>query len=153
MPAPCRVFLLEDNGDDIFFIKQALAQLKIPDSLICVRDGQEAMDYLSGAGNYKDRTQYPLPTHVLLDLKVPRKSGLQLLEWMRDRPDFAELPVIVFTSSRDRSDIEKAKALKIDAYLVKPVAFKDLVVSIDAVRRFWSGDAKDALELLDVLYQ
>ena len=150
MPDPCRIFLLEDSSDDLFFIKQALTQLKITDPLICVRDGQEAMDYLAGRGNYKDRTQFPLPTHALLDLKVPRISGLELLEWMRGVPDYAQLPVIVFTSSTDRSDVQKARALGIDAYLVKPVAFKDLVASIDVIRRFWSGEAKDAIASLDV---
>lgn len=150
MAARCRVLLLEDNGDDIFFVKQATEQLKIKDPLIVVRDGQEAIDYLRGAGIYGDRDKFPVPTRALLDLKVPRTSGLELLRWMRENPVYAALPVIVFTSSKDRSDIDAARALGIDAYLVKPVAFRDLLVTVEAIRQYWGKRAKDALAGMDV---
>jgi DNA-binding response OmpR family regulator len=149
MDKPCKVLLLEDNGDDIFFVQQATKELKITNPLIIVRDGQEAMDYLRGVGAYEDRERYPVPTHALLDLKVPRKSGLQLLAWMRSEPAWSKLRVIVFTSSRDRADIDAARALGIDAYLVKPVAFRELVSTIEAIRLYWGNHDKRAIAALD----
>jgi CheY-like chemotaxis protein len=84
-------------------------------------DGENAMAYLSGRGTYSDRSEHPLPHVVVLDLKLPRKSGLEVLEWMRSEPALKKVPVFILSSSQERGDIERAYALGANSYLVKQV--------------------------------
>ena len=102
-----------------------------------VRDGDQAVAYLEGKGDYADRKQHPLPVVVLLDLKLPRRSGLEVLEWMRAQPDLRRIPVVVLTSSRESVDVNKAYDLGANSYLVKPVTFNDLVELITTLDLYW----------------
>jgi len=132
------VFLLvEDDPDQIMLIQRAFAEAKLVNPLRVVRDGEEAVDYLSGAGAFADRTRHPLPSLILLDLRLPKKSGLEVLEWLRGDPVLRDTPVVVLTSSAEQADIDRAHALGVNAYLVKPVRFADLLEIVKGVGMYW----------------
>jgi CheY-like chemotaxis protein len=120
MKPPVSVLLAEDNDDDLFLSKRALAKAGLA-PVFHVADGGQAMAYLAGRDGYSDRTRYPLPEIVLLDLKMPVFSGHEVLEWIRTQPALRALKVFVLTSSgetRDRDRVEKAGA---QGYWVKPL--------------------------------
>jgi CheY-like chemotaxis protein len=110
----------DDDGDRLLF---SAAFRKIAPEILLkgAVDGVEAIAYLSGEGPHRDRHQSPVPNLVLLDLKLPKKSGLEVLEWIRSSPDLQDLRVFMLTSSNDPRDIERAKALGVQEYLIKPV--------------------------------
>ena len=99
MNAPITILLVDDNEDDIFFSKHALREAQITNPYQTVTDGKEAIDYLSGAGKFADRTQFPLPGLMLLDLKMPRKTGFDVLQWVREQTHLRTLPIIILTTS------------------------------------------------------
>ena len=92
------MLLVEDDPNDILLIQRAFAKACLVNPLKVVRDGEEALNYLSGSGEFADRGRYPLPSLILLDLKLPRKSGLEILQWLRQQPALKHIPVIVLTS-------------------------------------------------------
>jgi CheY-like chemotaxis protein len=104
---------------------------------LVVRDGQEAVDYLAGNKPYNDRTAYPFPALVLLDLKMPRMSGFDVLAWLADRSEFKHLPLVVLSSSSDDSDREKARLMGAKEYFVKPHSLLDLVKIIQDLADRW----------------
>ena len=119
--------VVEDEPGDALLIQRAFAKAKIPNPVHLVRDGDQAVEYLQGLGPYSDRTRYPLPKVMLLDLKLPRRSGLEVLEWLREKPGLKRLSVVVLTSSRETSDVNRACDLGVSSYLVKPVDYNQLV--------------------------
>lgn len=131
------VLLVEDELNDVLLVKRAFrkAGAKIP--MHVVNDGQAAVDYLSGHGIYADRAVYPLPTLLLLDLKLPRKSGHEVLEWLRNQRELHRMPVVVLTSSKESSDVNRAYDLGANSYLVKPVAFADLLKMTQTLDLYW----------------
>lgn len=136
---PNRVILIaEDSEDDIDLLKIAFRRLGIKNPIQVVRDGQEAIDYLSRAGQYADRERFPFPAIVFLDLKMPRKTGLEVLEWLSTHPNCSILPTMVFTSSSQESDITKAYRLGANCYMVKPGALDELVESLRVCMAFWN---------------
>ena len=98
------VLLVEDNKDDVFLMQRALQGARIANPVIVVETGQEAIDYLSGAGKFADRDSYPIPAVVFLDLKLPFTYGHEVLAWIRQRKEFESLIVIMLTSSNEASD-------------------------------------------------
>src|SRR5579862_9390544 len=104
------ILLVEDNEDDIILIERAFAKARLINPLQVVRDGEEAIAYLSGEGVYNDRDRYPFPLMLLLDLHLPRKNGFEVLDWLRHRPEAAELTVVVLTSSTDQHDFARARS-------------------------------------------
>ena len=102
------ILLAEDREDDIVIIRHAFAKAKFLNPLHIVRDGQEAIDYLQGEGKYANRDEYPLPSLFLLDLKLPRKDGLDVLKWVRSQPTLSALRVVVLSASEQVRDINKA---------------------------------------------
>ncbi|MDP3543763.1 MAG: response regulator [Elusimicrobiota bacterium] len=131
------ILAVEDDPDDVFFLKTAFAELGLPDCLRVARDGEEAVDYLQGQGAFADRGLYPPPSLVLLDLKLPRKSGFEVLEWRRLEPAFRRIPVLVLTSSRSQADVAHAYDLGANAFLVKPIDAREQVRLVAAIRSFW----------------
>ena len=121
------VLLVEDDLNDVLFLKRAFKKAGLPYGLQAVSDGREALHYLSGAGSYADREKHPIPSHILLDLKLPEKSGFEVLEWVRNDPSLKDLPVSILTSSCESADIHKAKLLRADCYFVKPMSFNGLL--------------------------
>lgn len=128
------LLIADDDPHDVFFFRSALAQL-CPELKVCdVADGHEAIEYLSGTGKYADRKRFPLPTHVFLDLKMPRRSGLEVLQWIRSTRILDQLPVTVLSGSQLSDDMERARCLGAE-YLVKPVEYGALMEMISALCR------------------
>jgi CheY-like chemotaxis protein len=131
------ILLVEDSPNDILLIERAVRQASLAATLSVVRDGDAAVEYLSGAGPYADRQQHPLPILVLLDLKLPRRSGLEVLEWQRQQPGLRRLPVAVLTSSNQLSDVNRAYDLGANSYLVKPVAPNAMLDLVKLLGLYW----------------
>ena len=131
------ILLVEDEENDVFFLKHAFEEVGILNPLQVAQDGKEAMDYLSGHGEYADREQFPLPCLILLDLKLPRVMGFEVLQWIREQPALKSLVVIILTSSRLEPDIEKAYKLRANAYLVKPSTPTELRAIATGIKQFW----------------
>jgi CheY-like chemotaxis protein len=134
---PRSILVAEDDENDVFFLRRALKRLGLPNELIVVEDGQQLVDYLSANGIYADRNAYPLPGLLLLDLKMPRKGGFEVLAWLNSRADLAELPVVILSSSAQESDIKKARELGADGYQVKPQNSEDLVEIVRQLHARW----------------
>jgi len=131
------ILLVEDDLNDILLFQRAYRKCDLSNPLQIVNDGETAQDYLAGNGKYADRLAYPIPALVLLDFKLPRKSGLEVLEWMRSQNDLKRLPVVALTSSQEKADVNRAYDLGINSYLVKPVAFDSLMQLIQALSLYW----------------
>ena len=134
---PSCVLQVEDDDNDIYLLQYAFKQAQVPSLLTPVRDGEEAIGYLKGAGEFADRARFPLPCLILLDLKLPGRSGFEVLEWIRHQPDLAELPVIVLTSSGRPEDIHLAYKMGANAYLVKPSGREKLLELVKSLASFW----------------
>src|SRR6266566_3274226 len=104
------ILIVEDREDDILLIQKAFQRAKIATARQIVRDGEEAIAYLSGSGKYSQRNEYPLPWLVLLDLKMPRVDGFEVLKWIRSQPELNRLVVVVLTSSDQIKDVNQAYA-------------------------------------------
>ena len=138
VPPEQRLMLMaEDDDNDVFFVERALRQAQITHPVRRVRNGEEAIAYLRGDGQYRDRDQFPLPQFLLLDLKMPRKNGFEVIEWVRQQPGLKRLPIVVLTSSREDPDVNRAYELGANTYLVKPVKFENLVEMVKALNAFW----------------
>jgi CheY-like chemotaxis protein len=133
------ILLVEDNEDDAFFMQRALRDAGIQNPVQLAGDGRQAIDYLSGAGKYADRATYPLPVIVFLDLKLPFKSGHDVLEWIRAQPQFARLIVIVLTSSSEPVDLNRAYKAGANSYVVKPATAEQLLETAKAFKLWWLG--------------
>ena len=121
------ILLVEDNYNDVLLIKRAFRKAKIEPIMSIVSDGDEAVDYLSQQGEYADVTRFPVPLLILLDLKLPRRSGLEVLAWLKEQPNLKRLLVIVLTSSQEECDLSQAYDLGANSYLLKPINFQDFV--------------------------
>jgi CheY-like chemotaxis protein len=131
------ILYAEDEESDAFFVQRAFKQADISQRIVVVPSGTAAMDYLSGAGEYADRSRYPLPCLVLLDLNMPGVSGLEVLKWIRATPTLSTLIVIVLTSSNQESDIHRAYAQGANGYLVKPGDAGEIVPMARAIKDYW----------------
>ena len=131
------ILLVEDDEADIFLLRRAFRNARIANPLIEVRDGQAAIQYLSGEGDYADRARYPIPFLILLDLRLPKLSGFEVIAWMRDQPQLANLIVVVLTASDHVPDVTKARDLGANSYLVKPGNFEELVEMVKRIKGRW----------------
>jgi CheY-like chemotaxis protein len=131
------LLLVEDGEDEIFFVKKAVAKTRIPCAVQVVRDGEQAIHYLSGQDPYSDRTIHPLPALVLLDLNLPGRNGLQILEWIRSQPYLLTLPVVMLTSSNQESDIDRAYRFGVNSYVVKSGVFDQFEQTLPLVLQYW----------------
>jgi CheY-like chemotaxis protein len=131
------ILLVEDNPKDVFLVQRALRKAEILTPLQVVSDGDAALQYLLGEAPYSDRAAHPLPVVVLLDLKLPRRSGAEVLTWIRQQPPLRRLPVVVLTSSREYADINRIYDLGANAYIVKPTDFEQLVNVLKTLNLHW----------------
>ena len=136
---------VEDEENDALFMRRAFKSAGLGSALRLVEDGRSALDYLSGAGAYGDRDQYPVPAVVLLDLNLPGLTGFDVLEWIRNHPDYAATPVVVFSSSSEDEDRQKARELGANEFVEKP---RSAMRFADVVRGLWekwlaTGEAAD----------
>jgi CheY-like chemotaxis protein len=119
-PIDHTILLVEDSEDDVFLMERALKSAGILNPVCVVEDGQRAIDYLEGSGDFADRARFPYPLVVFLDLKLPRKSGFDVLGWLRGRSDLPQPLIVVLSSSNSPQDIERVTALGAARYAVKP---------------------------------
>lgn len=131
------VLLVEDNEDDVFIMQMACQRTGIPHSIQRAADGEAAMEYLSGAGPYADRVKYPLPDLLFLDIKMPKANGHEVLEWIRSRPEFKSLPVVMLTSSVNESDVSRAYSLGVTSYLRKMSNPAEFGQAVRVILKYW----------------
>lgn len=132
-----RILLAEDNEHDIELTLAALDEYNLANEVVVVRDGAEALDYLNQRGRHAGHANGQ-PVVVLLDLKMPRVDGLEVLREMRANPVLRHVPVVMITSSREEQDLVSSYQLGVNAYVVKPVDFQKFVESIKQVGFFWA---------------
>ncbi len=140
------ILLAEDNQNDVYLMRRAFAEAAIPNQVLVVKNGREAVDYLAGKGDYAQRDKYPLPGLMLLDLKMPWMDGFDVLSWLRRRPEFHSLPVVVLTSSRLQCDIDQSRLMGAYDYRVKPTDLPELVALLDNICKRWLGGKKHSGE-------
>ncbi|HEY3707464.1 MAG TPA: response regulator [Terracidiphilus sp.] len=134
------ILLVEDDPSDSILIKRAFDKAELNATLVRAKDGDDAVAYLDGTGPYQNREEYPLPSLVLLDIKLPRRSGFEVLSWIRRDPrPLRRLPVVMLTSSRHSVDINRAYELGANAYTVKPDTNAELTELLRCVKDFWLG--------------
>ena len=131
------ILVAEDDPTDAYFFQRAFKRAGLPVTLHFVRDGQEVLDYLQGEGQFTDRTAHPLPQLVLLDLKMPRLDGFDVLEWVRKQPAFNTLQLVIFSSSEEPKHINRAYGLGANWYLVKPHSMDELTALVGRFKKHW----------------
>lgn len=133
------VLLVEDDENDAFFFQRAFGKTGFTNPIHVVRDGLEAIQYLSGEREYGERARYPVPALVVLDLNTPRRHGIEVLRWIRTHPDLQRLIVVVLTSSNSELDLEATYTLGVNSYLLKPAEPDALMRTVHAVATYWLG--------------
>lgn len=131
------VLFADDNPDDRFLMSEAWREAGCAHALATVGDGEQVLSYLNGDGAYADRRLHPLPGLIILDIKMPRKSGLETLEWIRGSKAWRNVPVLMLTASTAPSDLEAGYRLCANAFLVKPGTVRELIEMVGAIRGFW----------------
>lgn len=131
------ILLVEDREDDVLLIRRAFERAKVDSALQVVPDGTEAIAYLSGEGIFSNRAEFPLPWLVLLDLKMPKVDGFEVLQWIRGREGLHSLVVVVLTSSEQMKDVNRAYALGANSFMVKPLDFENTVTLAQQIQHYW----------------
>src|ERR1043166_104507 len=132
-----QILHVTDDPNDVLRVRQACGKAGLNCEWQALNDGDEAIAYFQGADKFADRDQYPLPNLVLLDLKMARLSGFDVLAWLRQDAKWHSRPVVVLTSSNQEADVQRAYSLGANSYLVKPVDFEKLVEIVQAVHHYW----------------
>jgi len=133
------VLLAEDDGDDVFLLNLAFRRAGVAHILIDLPDGERTVEYLKGSPPFDDRLRYPFPQLLLLDLKMPKLNGFDVLAWIAGRPDMTQLPVVVLSASPLESDIQLARRLGAREFLIKPSDFDKLVRLAGDIDLRWLG--------------
>jgi len=132
------ILLVEDNAFDVQLIESALSRTPGQINLIRVEDGDEAVDYLAGVAPFDDREKFPLPVTMLLDIKLPKRSGFEVLQWLRSQDGpIKRLPTLMLTSSKHQVDINLAFERGANAYLTKPDSLRELTNLLGELKNFW----------------
>jgi CheY-like chemotaxis protein len=136
------VLIAEDVENDVHLLQRSFRQAGISTSMHVVRDGEECIAYLSGTGKYENREEFPLPDLLLLDLKMPRATGFDVLKWIRERSSLSSLRVVVLTSSERIRDINQAYEMGANSFLTKPLDFIDFTNTVQAMLKYWLEHSK-----------
>ena len=131
------ILLVEDRDDDVVLVRRSFQKAGIKNPIHAVSNGDEALAYLSGAGKYSDRTAHPIPQLMLLDLKMPKTDGFEVLKWIRAHPQLCGIRVVVLTSSEDIRDVNLAYSLGANSFLVKPADPDHFVELTDFISDIW----------------
>ena len=144
MTAAGAILLVEDNDDDVFLMRHALAAAGVSNPVYVAESGQHAIDYLAGSGTFQDRSRFPMPAIVFLDLKLPLMSGHEVLGWIRSQRQLESLLVVVLTSSDEPSDVRRSYSLGANSYLMKPLTSRQLVDLAKAFNWSWIEHSQPA---------
>lgn len=137
MSKPAHILLVEDSRMDVELTLDAFKEARLGNTVHVSWNGQEALDYLFGQGDYKDRQTYPLPDLILLDLKLPRIDGHEVLRQVKKAPTLKQIPVVILTSSKEEGDRAISYEAGANSYLVKPVSFDNFLEVIRQVANYW----------------
>jgi CheY-like chemotaxis protein len=136
------ILLVEDDDNDVLFMRLAMEKAGLNVPLQVARDGKEALNYLCGDNGFSDRQKFPLPCLVLLDLRLPRLPGQEVLRWVRAQPNLNYLPMIIFSSSNQDVDVRQAYEAGADSYVIKPARPRDLTEIIRRLKFYWIDQAQ-----------
>ena len=131
-----RILVAEDNENDVLILTRAFSKAAPDASVNFVRDGEEAIEYLGGTGQFADRAAYPLPGLLVVDLKMARMDGFEAIEWVRTKSDLRSMPIVVLSSSGDPFDISRAYKLGVNAYHVKPQDPSEMIRVVEGWKIF-----------------
>lgn len=138
------ILVVEDDDSDFFLLERAFRKNNIQNPIVRVKDGLDGLHYLQGTGDFTDRDKYPFPDVIILDLKTPRMSGMELLAWIRDHPDCRVIPTVIMSSSQQDVDVSRAYELGANTYFVKPTTFEDLIQLTNTIQDYWRRGARPA---------
>lgn len=136
------ILLVDDDENDVLLMRMAFDKSNLPNTIQWARDGAEAIAYLNGEGAYANRQLHPFPEVLIVDLKMPRMTGIELLTWIRDHPEYRVIPTIILTSSRLDADIQAAYNLGANTYMIKPASLENLAKMVKAVHDYWALSVK-----------
>jgi len=139
MRTPLRILVAEDELGDVYLIQRAFARAGVNVPVHFARNGQEVLDYLEGNPPFENPVEFPLPNLLLLDLNLPRLSGFEVLTWVRGKPAFSQMPVVVLSSSDRREEISKAYQLGANSYVIKPTEPTELISVVERIQNYWLG--------------
>jgi len=133
------ILLVEDIPSDAALIRRSFEKTNVLNPIVWTKNGQEALGYLSGLGQYSDRTKYPLPALILLDLDLPEMTGFELLQWKRSQPNIRRIPVVILTIDSASSTVNAAYDLGANSYLVKPGNPEEVMRVVKIIQEYWLG--------------
>jgi CheY-like chemotaxis protein len=131
------ILLVEDEAADSLLVRRAFEKAGVENPIQALSNGDTALSYLEGIGEYQDRKKYPLPVFILLDLKLPGMMGLQLLKWIRTRKELRLIPIVVLTNSADEIDVKSAYEAGANSYLLKPADRNEVSRVIGVIQTYW----------------
>lgn len=134
---PISILLVEDNPMDVELTVRAFKRHHMSNPIRVVRDGQEALDYIHGRGNFADTSEAPVPGLILLDIRLPRIDGLEVLRELKGHPVYRSVPVVMLTTSREDADVIKSYELGANSYIVKPVDFDKFLEVVERIEMYW----------------
>lgn len=130
--------MAEDDENDAFFVRRAVERMGSAHTLHVVQDGEEAIRYLRGEGEYADRHRFPMPNVIMTDLKMPRMNGFEFMRWLQGHAECTVIPIIVYSSSNAEHDVRQAYILGANAYITKPIDLNRMVELLELICAFWS---------------
>ena len=142
MPNRLKMLVAEDEETDVFLLRRAFERAGVAVNPMFVRDGQETLDYLEGLGEFSDRGKYPLPSVIVLDIKMPRMNGFDVLAWLKSHKNYRCTPVIMFSGSDDLMDIDRAYELGANVYMTKPNEAEQLLRLVGVLKEYWARYVK-----------
>jgi CheY-like chemotaxis protein len=142
------ILVAEDSRDDAFFFERAIRKVGLTNPVQIVTDGTAALCYLKGEGVYQNRREFPFPSVLFMDVHLPQVDGFGVLRWLRDHPQCAIVPILVFSSSQDPKDVVRAYQLGASAYFVKPSSTGELAEILRSAVDFWARCAKPPVDPL-----
>jgi CheY-like chemotaxis protein len=142
MPNRLKVLLAEDSDIDAFLFQRAVRETGVALNVQLVRDGQEVLDYLRGADRFADRQQFPMPALIILDVKMPRLTGFDVLSWLKAQPGHSSTPVVMLSGSDERKDVTRAYSMGACTYLVKPHRSEEMSGLVRTLQDYWLRYAK-----------